>query len=223
MIIKEKAVVGRKISEKNQARALQFKVTLNASTPKIWRRILVPADYSFFDLHVAIQDAMGWTDSHLHAFYLDPGAKRTEQVVIQYPNPDHDDFFGEPALDERKEGIADWFGSRIKQCVYAYDFGDDWDHTVLFERQLATSLGASYPQCIAGANACPPEDCGGVWGYADLQKIIKNPKHPDHRDMMEWLGLEKSSDFDPTEFDSREIQFEDPKKRLKEYRKGFGF
>ena len=210
------AVMGR-------GKAMQFKITLNASTPKIWRRILVPANYSFFDLHVAIQGAMGWTDSHLNAFYLEFGAKKKERITIQYPNPEYDDFFGDPPLDEREEKIADYFGTRMKQCIYAYDFGDDWDHTVLFERGVSMKDGVSCPQCIAGKNACPPEDCGGVWGYAELQKVIRNPKNPGHRDMVEWLGLEHPSDFDPTDFNPADAQFEDPKKRLKEYRKGFGF
>lgn len=202
-------------------RAYQFKITLDKSSPRIWRRIIVPEDYAFFDFHVAIQSAMGWTDSHLHAFYLTPKAGK-ERIVIQYPDPEAEDF-GEYALDERKQKIRDYFGVRIKQCLYTYDFGDSWDHAILFERTIPSRTGEKYPQCLAGANACPPEDCGGVYGYEHLQNILQNSMDPEYKDMVEWLCLEDPTDFDPATFDPLEIEFEDPKKRLKEYRKGFGF
>ena len=141
---------------------LQFKITLNESSPRVWRRILVPADYTFFDLHCAIQDAMGWAGGHLHAFYVSQ-QKGREWITIEFPNPERDDSFGfEKARDERKERIADYFGTMVKQCKYSYDFGDSWDHTIVFERAISAGYGAKYPQCVAGAAACPPEDCGGV-------------------------------------------------------------
>lgn len=220
-----------KKSEVPDDKVLSFKVTLNDSKPKVWRRIIVPADYTFFELHLAIQDAMGWTDSHLHHFMSDtrsqPKSKRKgergEVIYINFPNPEIDDWdvSGE-SIDERFEKIADWFPKRVKQCTYEYDFGDSWSHTVLFERELGREKGQKYPQCTAGKNACPPEDCGGVWGYKDLQKILKNTKHPEHESMLEWLMLEDARDFDPSYFDPSEIEFADPKDVLKEYEKGFG-
>ncbi len=151
----------------------KFKITLNDSSPKIWRRILVPADYTFFDLHCAIQNAMGWTDSHLHAFYIGDRYGR-ERITVGFPYPDGEDMRspGEKILDERKERLADYFGKTIKQCVYCYDFGDNWDHTVLFEGKPARDKSADYPQCVAGENACPPEDCGGLGGYENLREIL---------------------------------------------------
>lgn len=204
---------------------LQLKITLNESVPRIWRRIVVPADYTFFDLHCAIQDAMGWTDSHLHAFHvMPPKRKARDMITIQFPNPDFDDWQlpGEEALDERKERITGYLGSVVKQCTYSYDFGDGWDHTVLLERVLPRDLKAQYPQCIGGENACPPEDCGGVGGYESLQQILKDPKHEEHDSMVEWLGLDDVGEFDPHTFDPADIEFLNPKKRLKEYEKGFG-
>ncbi|KKT41380.1 hypothetical protein A2W54_02175 [Candidatus Giovannonibacteria bacterium RIFCSPHIGHO2_02_43_13] len=199
----------------------QFKITLNDSKPSIWRRIIVPADYTFFDLHCAIQNAMGWTDSHLHAFYI--GEKRNKTMItIQIPDPEEDDSYRGKSLDERKERVADYFSTRIRQCVYCYDFGDNWDHTVLFERLLPRDQKIVYPKCVAGKNACPPEDCGSIWGYEDLKKIVQNPKHPEHGEMLEWLCIDDPSEFDPSAFNPDEVEFENPKQRLKEYERGFG-
>lgn len=199
----------------------QFKITLNESDPNVWRRIVVPKEYSFFDLHVAIQDAMGWTDSHLHGFYIGEKKNRKQRTMIGFPNPE-DDWAREDTIDERYENIADYFGITIKQCIYTYDFGDSWNHIILFEKELPANPGIKYPQCIAGQNACPPDDCGGVWGYSELQSAIRNPKHSRHTELLEWLGLDSASEFDPAAFDPSEVQFQNPKKRLKEYEKGFG-
>jgi hypothetical protein len=209
----------------------QFKITLNDSAPRVWRRIVVPHAYSFFDLHVAIQSAMGWTDSHLHAFRHDSRSQHKAKrgggpgtiLYFSFPDPDDDMFpVSYDKKDERKEKIADYFGERFVQCTYEYDFGDGWQHTVFFERSLPASFNVTYPVCVAGASACPPEDCGGVWGYRNLQKILKNPKHPEHKAMLEWLCLDSPSDFDPTHFDPAEVEFENPRRRLREYEKGFG-
>ncbi len=206
---------------KNFGSVFQFKIALNNSAPFVWRRILVPADYTFFALHCAIQNAMGWTDSHLHAFYIGE-QKGKNRIIIEFPNPEDDFNQGDGARDEREERVADYFGETIKQCVYCYDFGDNWDHTVLFERELPQDPKAAYPQCIAGENACPPDDCGGVGGYDNLQKILKNSNHEEHADMLEWLGLKDPKKFDPREFNIQEIEFENSKKRLSEWNKGFG-
>lgn len=216
--------------QSTSSEAFVFKITLNDSTPRIWRRIEVPATYTFFDLHCAIQDTMGWTDSHLHAFRLDTRSqskskresKRGTIITIEFPNPEGHDEYSDECYDERKEHVADWFGKRMTQCVYDYDFGDSWAHTVLFEKETNCESGVGYPRCTAGKNACPPEDCGGVWGYEDLQKIIKNPSHEEHADMLDWLCIESAEEFDPKYFDTAEIEFQDTKERLKEYEQGFG-
>lgn len=204
----------------NPGFVLQFRIVLNDSSPKIWRRILVPADYNFFALHCAIQDAMGWTDSHLHAFYIGE-RKGKDRITVEFPNPEGNDFYRGETRDERKEFLADYFGKTIKQCVYSYDFGDNWNHTILFERELPRDPKASYPRCLAGKNSCPPEDCGGVWGYADLQKILKNPNHEEHDGMLEWLGLEVPKEFNPNEFNPSEVKFDNPQNRLRLRNKRF--
>ena len=217
---------GSVVTKKHVDRVLAFKITLDASDPSIWRRILVPADYTFFDLHCAIQDAMGWEDEHLHSFPIesnDPpktkSKKRGKIITIEWPNPDQFDFGGlSETHDERKELLADWFGARITQCIYAYDFGDDWNHTVVFEGEKPREAGVTYPRCIAGENACPPENCGGIFGYIRLQNILKDSKHEEHTNILDWLDLKSAKDFDPTRFDPDNITFQDPKKRIKAHK-----
>ncbi len=204
-------------------KVLQFKITLNDSKPKIWRRISVSAGASFFDLHVAIQDAMGWSDSHLHKFSIFPKDKKASALFIQFPDPDfEDDFIKCEVRDERFERISEYFGVSIKQCIYEYDFGDGWEHMVLFEKELPAEQKAKYPQCTGGQNACPFEDSGGIWGYEEKLKILKNPKHLDHKDILEWLDISDPSEADPARFDVNEVAFRDSNKILKEYEKGFG-
>lgn len=197
----------------------QFKITLNDSSPLIWRRVIVPQNASFFELHLAIQGAMGWTDSHLHAFRFQDKNSRGRPVTIEFPNPEFDQ--DPDLLDERKEKIISYFGDVFKQCQYDYDFGDGWEHTVLFEKEVALDSKEKYPKCIDGKNACPPEDCGGIGGYYGLIEILKDPWHSEHDGMLEWLGLKNPDEFRPEKFDLKITWFWDPKKRLKEYEKGF--
>lgn len=206
--------------------AFVFKVTLKNSKPSIWRRIVVPDTYTFYQLHCAIQDAMGWYDSHLHDFTIDMSSKNTSksrslvesEQTISLPNPEGDTFFP-PEKDESIERIADWFGPITQQCVYTYDFGDNWEHTVHLEKVIPIDPTLTYPQCTGGKNACPPEDCGSVWGYENLKKIMADPKHKEHADMLEWLLLESGEEFDPSHFDPKEVEFDDPNERLDEWRK----
>jgi len=206
----------------DKIKLFQFKITLDHSSPKVWRRILVPSNYSFFGLHTAIQGAMsGWLDYHLHGFYV--AQKGTSRPIsIKFPDPEGEIFEYDDYLDERKEKIADYFGVKVKQCKYCYDYGDNWDHTILFEREIGGNPKENYPKCTAGENACPPEDCGGVWGYQNLQKILKNPKHPEYKDRREWLLMDDGDAFDPTYFDIDDVYFEDPKEKLEEYEENFG-
>ena len=163
---------------------------------------------------------MGWTDSHLHGFRITQ-KDGLRPIVIQYPNPE-ESFADYGERDERKEFIADYFDKITKQCVYEHDFGDGWVHTVLFEKELSHGTGINYPRCAAGKNACPPEDCGGVGGYEDMQSILKNPKHPERKELLSWLYLENADEFDPKEFDLGEVVFNDPREVLKEYELRFG-
>src|SRR3972149_4307396 len=154
----------------------QFKIELKIIEPAIWRRIVVPATYSFWDLHVAIQDAMGWLDSHLHSFRMTRGARRTRK---EFGIPDDDDRWpGMPVTLADWEGpIAAWFTSPGHEALYTYDFGDDWRHVVRLEAVAPAERGVKVPRCVDGARACPPEDVGGPFGYEGFLQALRDPRH----------------------------------------------
>ncbi len=187
----------------------QFKVTLNGITPAIWRRIQVPEGYSFWDLHVAIQDAMGWLDYHLHAFrvYREhlPGA-------LEIGIPDDYAVVGDPETHPGWEvPISDFFYQVGDSADYEYDFGDGWKHEILLEGILLREKGQKYPRCIDGAHACPPEDCGGVHGYCQMLEVLADPDDEEHESMLEWVG----GKYDPQEFGPGKVKFDNPTKRWK--------
>ena len=184
----------------------QFKITLRDIKPPIWRRIQVPETYTFWDLHVAIQDAMGWSDYHLHEFEM-VGPSAGLKVNIGIPDED----FGREILPGWKQKIADYFSVENRSADYTYDFGDNWEHIIKLEKILPRDENVDYPKCIAGKRACPPEDCGGVWGYENFLEIINDPDNEEYEDMIEWVGGE----FDPEHFDVKEVSFDDPDKRRK--------
>lgn len=174
----------------NDAMMYQLKVTLNGIRPPIWRRLLVPSWYSLRDLHDVLQVAMGWTDSHLHQFV----AKGT-----LYGQPDTE--FGIERVNEKRVRLDEVLRTEKEAMTYEYDFGDGWEHKVVLEKILGHADEQVAPSCVAGARACPPEDCGGVWGYADLLKILADPVHPEHEKLLEWLD----GKFDPEAFDASAI------------------
>ena len=189
----------------------QFKITLKEIRPPIWRRIQVPETYTFWDLHVAIQDVMGWLDYHLHQFTIShPLTGGKEEIGIpEDKNHVFDDIVDViPGWGQR---IALWFNEENRIADYWYDFGDDWHHRVELEKILFKEEGVGYPRCIKGRRACPPEDCGGTWGYENLLRIINDSEHEEYGRMMEWLG----GGYDPEHFDVKEVVFTDPKKRLR--------
>lgn len=189
-------------------RVYQFRVELKGIAPPIWRTIQVPETYSFWDLHVAIQDAMGWLDYHLHQFdVVNPETGVKEGIGI----PDEEfggDGVGE-VLPGWKKKIASYFSADKPAVDYSYDFGDGWVHEVRLEKILPREKGVRYPVCIAGKRACPPEDCGGVWGYQNLLEILSDPGHKEHASTLDWLG----GRFDPEAFDAEDVRFDDPKER----------
>lgn len=185
----------------------QFKITLLDISPPVWRTIQVPHTYSFWDLHVAIQDVMGWVDEHLHVFKLRyPGT--TEKVEIGIP-----DFkgFGGNTLAGWEIPLAQFFTLLNRKAIYTYDFGDDWHHRITLQKILPREKNVIYPVCVSGRRACPPEDCGGPWGYQDFLEAITNPKHEEHESMLEWFG----GPFDPERFDKQEVIFVDPDLRFR--------
>lgn len=205
--------MGNQLETKNFNMVYQFKITLKNISPPIWRRISVPSSYTFWDLHVAIQDAFGWDGYHLHNFTKkDPQTGKLN--IIEVPSEDSiGNSMRMVSFDETKEKISDWFSKAGTALNYTYDFGDDWEHEVKLEEVLPREKNKRYPSCIGGKRACPPEDCGGPWGYKEFLVAIKNKKHERHIEMTEWIG----GDFDPEYFDISEVSFEDPKEAWETY------
>ena len=165
----------------------QIQIALRGSKPKIWRRILVPSNLLLPDFHKIIQTTMGWTNSHLHQFIKNR---------IFYTRRMADDN-----VDYSKTKISDLLKKEKDRIIYEYDFGDSWEHEILVEEILPVEKDGHYPICLKGKRACPPEDCGGIWGYSDFLKAIEDINHPEHDDMLEWIG----GGFDPEKFDIESI------------------
>ncbi len=164
---------------------VSLKVTLRGTKPPVWRRLLVPGSMTLGDLSEAILTGMGWMGGHLHAF--DIGGQ-------QYGDPATTD----DVADEKRLTLDGVLKSDVKRFGYDYDFGDNWEHIVAIEKTLAPVSGLGYPACVDGMRNCPPEDCGGVFAYAELLEILADPSHPEREERLEWIG----EDFDPEEFDA---------------------
>ncbi|AKB75357.1 hypothetical protein MSLAZ_2096 [Methanosarcina lacustris Z-7289] len=179
----------------------QLKIAMKGIVPQIWRRIQVPENYTFLDLHDAIQVVMNWDDYHLHEFeMLNPKTGMLERIGME---GDDYEAFGEPLVSEKKAKLSKYFTLENKAALYTYDFGDNWQVKVRLEKILPRAEGVEYPVCTAGKRAGVPEDIGGIWGYKDLLEILKDPKHEDYEDNVEWLG----EDFDPEYFDPKDVSF----------------
>jgi hypothetical protein len=168
----------------------QIKISLIGVKSPIWRTVLVPSNLGLNEFHDVIQLAMGWTDSHLHQFIANK---------VFYGISDGE--FGMEIEDESQYKLSQLLKKEKDTLIYEYDFGDGWEHKILLEKILPFDSKTAWPVCIKGKRACPPEDCGGIWGYEELLETISDPKHPEYESMLEWLGGE----FDPEEFDLEQI------------------
>jgi len=164
----------------------QLKITLEGSNPPIWRRVQIPGKLSLDKLHQVLQVAMGWTDSHLHQFTIHGDS---------YSIPIEDDL--EPIIDERKHVLWKTVPVEKLKFIYEYDFGDGWRHVVEVEAILPPDPKLKHPVCLDGARACPPEDIGGIGGYALFLEAIADPDHEEYDSYVEWID----ADFDPKAFD----------------------
>lgn len=163
----------------------QMKVTLRDCRPPIWRRVQVRSDELLEHLHYVIQISMGWTNSHLHSFDI-------QGVEYGVPMPEFD-FDGTTVRDEAKVKLSKLIPGEKFKFSYLYDFGDSWDHQILVEKVLEAEPEINYPICIKAKRACPPEDCGGTWGYENFLETIRDPENPQNEEMLEWVG----GSFDP--------------------------
>ena len=167
----------------------QIKVGLRGAKPPIWRRLEVAADISLARLHDVLQATFDWHGGHMHVFTTPYGQFATADADL-----DH-----QAEASVTLEQVAPGPRSKI---TYTYDFGDDWEHSIVVEKVLEPAQAASPPRCTAGRRAAPPDDCGGVWGYDELVEILNDPANPDHADRLDWLGLDNADDFDPASFDA---------------------
>lgn len=165
----------------------QIKISLIGSKPPIWRQLLVPSDILLPHLHEVIQTAMGWYNSHLHQFAI--GGKFYGLLF--------DDDWDSDTIDYSEYKLDFFLKKEKDKLVYEYDFGDSWRHDIVLQKILPFDAKQKLPFCIKGKNNCPPEDCGGVWGYADMLEILKDPKHEEYKNYREWLD----DGFDPEHFD----------------------
>lgn len=169
----------------------QLKITLRGIVPPIWRRVLVPWQFTLFELHGVIQIAMGWEDCHLHDFTIN---RR------RYASASEDDL--DEATDEGTTRLAKVVQAGSK-FVYQYDFGDSWEHGIVVEKIL-DDVQIDGPVCVGGARACPPEDSGGAWGYIEKLEALAEPDDDEERKYLrEWMG-----DFDPEQFDKDSVNKE---------------
>jgi hypothetical protein len=167
----------------------QMKVTLRDIKPPIWRRIVIPSDYRLDEVAALILEAMGWNNTHLHAFFI--GDRSYDQ-----PFPDAPE-----ALDERQFTLREVFDEVGTRMRFDYDFGDGWEHDVVLEAVRLETKAEREPLCLAGKRACPPEDCGGPHGYENLIRIIEEGPSSDwDRELVDWLP----PGYDPKLFDAGE-------------------
>lgn len=176
---------------------VRLKITLDDIKPTVLRRIEVPVSTTLDALHEMIQAILPWENSHMHAFYL----RMIDGPRWSPPSP-FDDDFGIESRDSTRTTLADVLAEpNFKVLRYNYDFGDDWRHTIKVEQRFSAELWDEYPRLIDAKGRCPPENCGGPWGYAEYLDAISDPTHERHSELKGWFG-----DFDPAVLDRAAIE-----------------
>jgi hypothetical protein len=165
----------------------RLKIGIRGAKPPIWRRLEVSSGCTLLHLHGAIQESFGWQDCHPWMF--------------QTPSGDFGTAAGLGLRSAATAKLHDVAARRGDRIGYTYDFGDEWMHDITVEDVVDAEPGTSYPRCLAGRRAGPPEDCGGIWGYQDLLDILADPGHQEHLERLAWLGLACADDFGPAGFD----------------------
>lgn len=164
---------------------VQVKVKLlGVSKPPVWRRLQLDGEVTLDRLHETILAAFGWAGYHLHIF-------RSGEEKFGEPEPEL------RLADERRVRLSRLIGEVGERLLYTYDLGDNWEHEIVVEELLDDDPEVRYPVLVAAKGACPPEDCGGRWGYAELKEILADSGHERHQEMLDWLGLDEASAFDP--------------------------
>lgn len=178
--------------------AFQFKIQLiDVDDPPVWRRVVVPEQFTFWRFHLVIQEAFGWENAHL--FQFSPEGWGSEPVIGLKVQGDEVD-----TQDCKKIKLSQVFKAPGQTYAYIYDFGDDWLHVIWLEAVTAEKLQKA--DCLDGEGRCPPEDCGGFPGYEELKRVLADPSDPEHEEMKEWLGLSKRQKWNPAAFDLKKTQ-----------------
>lgn len=183
------------IKPKSCDEVYQLKIQLKGSKPPIWRRVVVPSTILLEDLHDVIQISMGWTNNHLHQF---------KQGNTFYQPDAEDDLFGFgriEQIDSHGVALSELLCKEKQKIEYEYDFGDSWEHTITLEKSTPSDGKIVHPTCIKGLRACPPEDCGGIWGYYNMLEALADKKHPEHEEIVDWFGDE----FEAEAFDLADV------------------
>jgi len=171
-----------------QQAVYQIKIVLLGTGPPIWRRVLVPAEFTLAQLHNVAQAAMGWENDHLHEFHI--GGLR-----FGVRDPSDALMGGPPCINEENARIANVLNKRGPKPKYIYDFGDSWEHALTVEKLLIPEPNIAYPLCTGGKRNCPPEDSGGIPGFYNKLEALADPNHEEYEDIREWMGS-----FDPEAF-----------------------
>jgi hypothetical protein len=167
----------------------QLRIELKHVEPLVWRRILVPQNVTLQKLHPILLWTMGWQGGHLHEF---------EIARLRYGMPPDEDWpDNRPVLDESRFRLSGFVDTGLRRFKYVYDFGDHWEHAVAFEGVQQRDLSSPPVTCLAGENACPPEDVGGPPGYAEFLAAISDATHEEHAQLLQWVG----GSFDSAAFD----------------------
>ncbi|MBO4851648.1 MAG: plasmid pRiA4b ORF-3 family protein [Prevotella sp.] len=177
---------------------LTFKIQLRGiKKPPVWRRIEIPAKSTFEDFHVFIQVAFGWWNAHLYQFQHRP---YDGGWIVKTPSEYDDNYFYD-VVDASTIYVSAFLKKMgLTKFVYVYDFGDDWIHDITLEK-VDEKKTLHCPVCLAGKGACPPEDCGGPWGYEEIKRLFaEEPDSEETKEYREWMGMEEGEEFDPTRF-----------------------
>ncbi len=160
---------------------IQAKISLFETEPVVWRRILVSEDFNLFAFHVAIQDAMGWEDYHMHLFTVEGPEGQISIGPQGEDTPDDDE-------DEQEYTVGELFNAGHRKFLYVYDFGDNWVHLIELEASIPKTAKKQYPKLVDAENRCPPEDVGGTYGFHEYIEVLADKDHERYEEMKEWRG-----------------------------------
>lgn len=188
-------------TKKKNSTVFQFKIQIkNVSKPRVWRRVTIPSYFNFKLMHHIIQTVFDWENAHLYQFSED--GYRSETIITELSKDDLGGMGNE--VDASDIALSDVFKKEGQKYLYIYDFGDNWEHEIILEKIIPEQ--SETPKLLDGQGACPPEDCGGPWGYEELRAILADPRHEEHQDYMEWLGLDEGEHWDSNEFNLEDTQ-----------------